>query len=514
MKPLTTSIYTFEKLIEGGYQYVDKTVQLFSLINEPFALYFLARPRRFGKSLLVSTLRAIFEGRRNLFKGLAIDGLDYDWKTYPVIHLDMGDRKGAAAEELESSLLYEVRKNATRLGVSLSESDPAAALRELIDLLSAQGEKVVILVDEYDKPLLNHLGAKSAEEIQRTLKSFYAVIKTTESAQRFVLMTGVSKFSQVSVFSDLNNLTDLSMDARAATLLGYTQAELEVNFPEYIAALAEKERKDLASILFEIREWYNGYRFEENAETVYNPVSVMKCFQNRKFKNYWFETGTPSFLVRMLEKEHLDLSLMTVEETALSAFEPDLLKPLPLLLQTGYLTIVDTDWFGDARLYTLGFPNREVERAFSTFLVSEYAKVSLPELSRELIDIKAAFEAGELEMLFEHLKVFFASIPYDITLQSEKYYQSILYALFRLLGVAVEVEVRTNRGRLDAVVKTAQRIFIFEFKLQGTAREALDQIRSKGYVEPYLKDGRKLLCIGVAFDKPSRNIGEWLVEEI
>lgn len=512
MKPLSTSTYNFPDLIAGGYLYVDKTAQIYEWVKEYKGQYFLSRPRRFGKSLLVSTLRAIFEGRRDLFEGLTIDSMEYDWKVYPVIQLDMGDIDTLDPRDLEPGLRRRVGEQAARFGIALSVESASEALRELIQTLALKGQKVVILVDEYDKPLLNHLGTDRALEIQQALKSFYAVIKTTEAAQRFVLLTGVSKFSQVSVFSDLNNLTDLTMDRRAATLLGYTQEELESNFPDYIESLAKERRTDVAGILPEIREWYNGYRFEEEAETVYNPVSVMKCFQNLKFKNYWFETGTPSFLIRMLGKESLDLSNMTVEETALSAFEPDMMQPLPLLLQTGYLTLVDSSYFGDARLYTLGFPNREVERAFSTFLVSEYAKVTLPELSKELINLKKALEEGNLEWIFDILKVFFASIPYDITLRSEKYYQSILYALFRLLGVAVDVEARTNRGRVDAEVKTAERIYLFEFKLRGSAEDALRQIREKGYAEAYRNEGRDVLCIGVAFDPETRNLGQWLTE--
>ena len=307
MKPLTTSVYTFSNLMEGGFLYVDKTAGIRELIRPAFGQYFLSRPRRFGKSLLISTLKAIFQGRRELFAGLALDRSDYDWKRYPVIHLDLGTAAARTAEELEIGLGEYVKENADAAGIALGNATSSSRFRELVLKLSAREGKVVILVDEYDKPLLGHLGEPSAKDIQRALKSFYGVVKGTEAHQRFVLLTGVSKFSKVSVFSDLNNLTDLTMDARTATLLGYTQAELEANFPDYIEALAAQIGKSREATLAELRLWYDGYRFEETAETVYNPVSVMKCFQERKFKNYWFETGTPTFLVDLLRRMPVSL---------------------------------------------------------------------------------------------------------------------------------------------------------------------------------------------------------------
>ena len=512
MKPLTTSGYTFSKFIEGGFLYVDKTAAICELLRPAFAQYFLSRPRRFGKSLLVSTLKAIFQGRRELFKGLYLDAADYDWKTYPVIHLDLGDVEAETEISLKSSLLRFVNEEAQAQGVTLTADTPPAAFRELITQLAGRSGKVVILVDEYDKPLLGHLGQPGVRAIQAALKTFYGVIKKTEAMQRFVLITGVSKFSKVSIFSDLNNLTDLTMRHDAATLLGYTQAELEGNFPDYIAALAAELGKSREATLADLREWYNGYRFEETAETVYNPVSVMKCFQERKFKNYWFETGTPTFLVDLLKRQPVSLGNLDVPETAFSAYEPERLDPLPLLVQTGYLTMADVSIAGRSRQYRLVFPNFEIEESFSYWLARGFAGLPDEDLSGGLRSMVAALTEGRADDMLKDLRAFFANVPNTIAIGHEKYYQTIFYTVFKLIGARIEAEVSTNLGRIDAVVKTRTDIFVFEFKLHDTAEAALAQIREKRYFEPFLSDGRRITLVGVAFDAATRNLGQWLIE--
>ena len=511
VKPLTTSIYTFSDLIRGGYLYVDKTAWIHSLVKEYRGQYFLARPRRFGKSLLVSTLKAIFLGQRELFDGLAIADADYDWLPYPVIHLDMGDRTGETRQELEQSLNYLLDLHARDHGVTLTQPGSSGRFRELVDVVSAKG-RVVILVDEYDKPLLGHLGKDSAAEIQATLKNFYSVIKTTESRQRFALLTGVSKFSKVSVFSDLNNLTDLTMVRSAATLLGYTQEELEENFSEHISTLADALGKPRQKALCELRDWYNGYRFHPDAEAVYNPVSVMKCLTQRELRNYWFETGTPTFLIELLRKKPVGLGDLTVPETAFSAYEPELLEPLPLLVQTGYLTVNNATVTGRRRQYRLGFPNFEIEESFSMWLAEGFCRAPQEELNSALNRMLAALESGDVPCMLETLKVFFASVPNTIAIENEKYYQTIFFTVFKLVGAMTEAEVSTNIGRIDAVVKTADDIFVFEFKLHDSAGAAMEQIRDKRYFEPYLADGRRVTLVGVAFDPETRNLGTWLIE--
>jgi len=338
------------------------------------------------------------------------------------------------------------------------------------------------------------------------------VVKGTEAQQRFVLLTGVSKFSKVSVFSDLNNLTDLTMSRAAATLLGYTQVELESNFPEHIAALAAALGKTYDATLAELRYWYNGYRFHPEAEAVYNPVSVMKCFQEREFKNYWFETGTPTFLIDLLRRTPVDLGELSAAETDFSTYDPTNLAALPLLVQTGYLTIKDAAMSGRDRLFRLGYPNYEIEQSFSRWLAQGFSALPGEELSGALQRMLRALDAGDVRAMLETLRIFFAGIPNDITIANEKYYQTIFFSVFRLLGAVVEAETRTNIGRIDAVVKTKTDIFVFEFKLAGTAQQAMRQIREKRYFEPYLTDGRRITLVGVAFSKKTRNLGRCLIE--
>lgn len=512
MKPLTTSIYTFSDLIAGGYLYVDKTAGIHRLVAEYRGQYFLARPRRFGKSLLVSTLKSIFRGNRELFAGLAIDDLEYDWKPYPVIHLDMGSAAGGSVDEIGQNLLRLVQRAAHETGCPVDAPRAYQALEDLIRALHANQGRAVILIDEYDKPLLGHLGKPSARAIQSLLKQFYAVIKTTESCQRFALLTGVSKFSKVSVFSDLNNLTDLTMDRRSATLLGYTQEELETCFAEHIAALAEANGLTIAEAVAELRSWYNGYRFHEGAQSVYNPVSVMKCLANAEFRNYWFETGTPSFLLELVKRQPIDMDALTVPEDAFSGYEPDRLSVLPLLVQTGYLTILGAQVRGRRREYRLGYPNFEIEESFSQWLAQAFSELPAQELSGALHRLEAALREGRVEEMLEQLKVFFANIPNTISLKHEKYYQTIFFTVFKLLGAVIEAETSTNIGRIDALVKTDRDIFLFEFKLNGTAEQALEQIRAHRYAEAYRDDPRRLTLVGVAFDPAERNLGTWRIE--
>ncbi|MFW5802431.1 MAG: ATP-binding protein [Verrucomicrobiota bacterium] len=512
MKPLTTSVYTFSDLIAGGYLYVDKSAGIYELIREYKGQYFLSRPRRFGKSLLISTLKVIFQGRRDLFDGLEIADKDYDWQAYPVIHLDMGTAAARSATELEGILSDRLDACAYEYELELTNSNLASRFQQLIENLSKRDGKVVILIDEYDKPLLGHLGRESAREIQAVLKQFYAVVKTTEAHQRFVLITGVSKFSKVSIFSDLNNLTDLTMSRQAATLLGYTQEEVEANFPDYIERLARTMNTSVAETLDELRVWYNGYKFHQDAPTVYNPVSLMKCFINEEFKNYWFETGTPTFLLELLKRKPVDLGDLTAPEDAFSVYEPDQLHSLPLLFQTGYLTIKGSVRQGRRRQYRLGFPNFEIEESLSMAVASTFANLEMQEADSALTRIVQALQTGDIDAMFEHLKTFFHNVPYDIVEQKEKYYQVIFFTVFKLIGAMIDAEVKTSLGRIDAVVRTAERVFIFEFKLRGTAAEAMQQIKDKQYAAGYRDDPREVVLVGVEFDWENRNIGDWLVE--
>ncbi|MFT5126768.1 MAG: hypothetical protein ACI8W8_000363 [Rhodothermales bacterium] len=518
MKPITTSSYTFSALIDGGYVYVDKTAQIHGIIAAHKGQYFLSRPRRFGKSLLLSTLKAIFQGRRELFAGLAIADTDYAWQPHPVIHLDLGSSQAKSPEALETRLRDLVDDQAKALRVTLTRTDAAARFHELVLLVHERSGPVVILIDEYDKPLLGHLGDHElAPQIQSVLEAFYSVVKATEAAQRFVLITGVSKFARVSIFSDLNNLTDLTMHRRAGTLLGYTQEELEANFPDYINRLAASEACTREAILVRLRKWYNGYRFERRAETVYNPVSVGKCFEEIDFKNFWFETGTPTFLVNLLKDRPVNLSSLAdtpLTEASFSTYDACSLEPLPLLLQTGYLTILRGESIGGHLVYHLGFPNEEVSWSFSRWLAQGYCELPDPEFDNAVFTLSRAFRANDLDAARDQLRIFFAGVPYSIQLANEKYYQTIFFVIFKLLGTTIDCEVCTNIGRIDATVKTDSHVYIFEFKMSGDAKAALAQIRDRKYYERYENDGKSITLIGAAFDAETRNIEAWEAIEL
>ncbi|MBQ4328978.1 MAG: ATP-binding protein [Lentisphaeria bacterium] len=509
MKDITSSVYSFEKLRQEGYLYVDKTEYIWNLINPAGGSYFLSRPRRFGKSLTVSTLKAIFEGKKELFQGLAIYDKPYDWKKYPVIHLDLNGWNFNTHDELRSSLCGLVRESAEDHHIELQEDVPEKMFRQLIRTL-ASVSPVVILLDEYDKPILNNIGKPESKRILADLKSFYSVIKAFEDKLRFAFITGVSKFSHVSLFSDLNNLFDITMDARYATMFGYTQEELEANFGDRIAALAGNT--DIAVYKTEIKNWYNGYRFHKNAKTVYNPVSLAYFFENGgEFNNYWFSTGTPSFLMELTKQKDFNFEAAlkdAVPQVAFNAFEIDNIDPLTLLLQTGYITIKGTEERFGQTWYFLDFPNREVAGAFSAYILNSYAGKTQTVSVQFTAEIATALLNKDLKKLRKAMEVFFAGIPYTFHKKQESTFQTIFFSIFRLLGLYVEAESATNDGRIDAVVQTKDAVFIFEFKLDNDPT-ALEQIKEKEYYKKYLLDKREICIIGVNFDSEKGNLVGW-----
>ena len=516
MKKIATDIYTFSDLRGMGFHYVDKTAGLLSLINLSVGKqFFCARPRRFGKSLTVTTLQSVFEGRRELFKGLAIDRSDYDWKAYPVLRLDMGSCQAETVEmfwgKVGGLLLGEAERNGVPLRGGLPVSEQ---FKFLISDMAAKSpeKKMVLLLDEYDKPLLGHLGTGEVTKFKSALKEFYSVVKTQEGFQRFAFMTGVSKFSKVSIFSDLNNLTDITMDARFATLFGYTREEILANFPEHIAALAEANGLTAEAAFAKMEEMYDGFKFHPNAERVFNPVSVGKCLSRQEFGSYWFETGTPSFLIDLLRREPIDESDLQVDIADLSsAYEPEQVRMLPLMVQTGYLTIKSAVTQGRSTVLTLGYPNLEVQDAMSMHLARGLGYVRDNDYSSICNQIYGGLRDGEPDEVLEGLKCFFENIPYDLQVKYEKYYQSLFVSIFLMLKARVSSEVKTARGRIDAVVETPQFVYVFEFKLRGTSEEALAQIDEKGYAAKFASDPRKVFRIGCAFDWARRNLGPWLV---
>ena len=515
IKELTSYTYSFEELIQGEFLYVDKTEYIWNMIRPRTAGYFLSRPRRFGKSLTVSTLKAIFQGKKELFNGLAIYDKPYDWKQYPVIHLDMNGLDFSSVEELESSLCDLVTEAAASHELTLESANAASMFRALINQLAEQ-EQVVILVDEYDKPILNNLGKPQAQKILDKLKTFYSVIKAFESKERFVFVTGVSKFCHVSLFSDLNNLTDITMNRDYATMFGYTQEEFETYFADRIDFACKQLNMPREELLPEIKAWYDGYRFEEESETVYNPVSLAQFFVNScKFNNYWFSTGTPSFLVELTKKADFNFEKTLSEPVmglAFNAFEIDKIDPLALLLQTGYLTIKSSFVDLGETLYYLDFPNREVKSAFETYLISDYASIPQETVGANVFKMVKAIKARDINLFMELLKTFFAAVQYDVATDTEGRFQLLFYSVFLLIGVRVEAESRTNNGRIDAVICDGDHVYIFEFKINQTAGIALDQIREKEYFRKYQHSGRKIILVGANFDTVSRQITDWKSE--
>lgn len=517
MQKLTSSIYTFEKLIENNFLYVDKTEYIWRLIDSAPAMYFMSRPRRFGKSLTVSTLEAVFSGKKKLFKGLAIYNKSYDWKKYPVIHLDMGNCNAKNAEELEAFLNDKLTECSEKTETSLQGESITTRFASLIRELATQ-DSVVILVDEYDKPILNNIGNPELKEMLFVLKGFYSTIKTCEQQEHFVFVTGVSKFCHVSLFSDLNNLTDITMNADYATMLGYTQREFETNFAEWISAAESRQQLPHEAYLREIKNWYNGYRFEEQAETVYNPVSLASFFSDGfKFKNYWFSTGTPSFLLELIKKKNFDFEdalTRPVSGIAFAAYEVDRIEPLALLLQTGYLTIKSSFVDFGATFYHLDFPNFEVRSAFDTYLLNAYTSITKDELEGIAVGLARHVRSGNTEGIMKDFKVFLAAIPYDIQLSNEKYYQTIFFLLFLMLGVYIEAESRTNDGRIDAVAMCGEWIYLFEFKINRNAECALDQIKEKEYFRKYQHSGKRIILVGANLNMETRQLDDWKQEEV
>jgi hypothetical protein len=514
---LPVGIQDFETIRTENYVYVDKTQLVYQMITKG-AMYFLSRPRRFGKSLLVSTLRAIFRGERHLFKDLWIDQSDYTWEQqHPVIWLDMSAVTNSSAELLQQSLNFNLDEIAEQYGVklpvSLSVSD---RLNKLITELAKNNQKVVVLIDEYDKPLVDQIHRPEvAVENREVLKQFYGILKVQNANIRFLLLTGVSKFSKVSIFSGLNNLYDISLSTDYATLLGYTQQELTDHFSLEIDSLAQKEGLSRQALLDKIKHWYNGYRFSEKEISVYNPFSTLLLFTEQKFSDYWFETGTPTFLVKLIQEQQFevtDLEKLRIGKADFSTYEIDQLSVVPLLYQTGYLTIKSYD--REDGYYELGYPNREVEVAFLTSLLTYFSKVSKPVQSDFIFRMVAALKKQSFADFFQLLESFLLTIPFDLHIPLEKYYQNIFYFVFNLVGLRLNVEVHTNRGRIDAVMEGKDWIMIFEFKVNESAQEALAQIKEKGYADQYRFQQKAIYLIGINFNSKKRNVTDYVVEQL
>lgn len=511
---LPIGIQSFEDLRNKDFKYVDKTGIVYRLVTEG-KYYFLSRPRRFGKSLLLNTLESYFLGRRELFNGLVIEQLEHDWTEYPVLRLDLNTQKYDTSEALTSLLDEEVTKWERTYGSDESEAAIGRRFQGVIKrAYEKTGRQVVILVDEYDKPLLQAIGKTELQDAYRaTLKSFYGALKSMDGCIRFAFLTGVTKFGKVSVFSDLNNLNDISMDAAFHDICGITESELHANFNTEVCELAANLGKSVEDTYLELKENYDGYYFsKERISGMYNPFSLLNAFFKGEIGSYWFETGTPSYLVELLKLHQYNLSGIEKEEVVsdvLNSVDISSSNPLPVIYQSGYLTIKGYDKeFG---LYRLGFPNREVKEGFIRFLIPSYTNVDHVGSGFEISRFVRSLRYGCIEEFMERLQSFLSACPYELEPEQERHFQSVMYILTSLCGYYTDIESHTNKGRMDMTVKTADYIYIFEFKFNKTAQEALDQIDQKGYAEQFASDGRAITKVGVNFSTAARNIDSWVV---
>ena len=522
---LPIGIQDFEKIRTGGYLYIDKTEHVYRLVSEG-SYYFLSRPRRFGKSLLLSTIKALFLGKRELFKGLAIDQKeDWDWAVHPVLHLDLNTNKYDKAEVLERKLEKAIIDWETAYDCSLPDYPLSMRFENVIKAAYEKtGQRVVILVDEYDKPMLQAIGNKELQDEYRgTLKGFYGALKSMDGCIKFAMLTGVTKFGKVSVFSDLNNLEDISLLRQYYDICGISDEELLSYFDTEIDHLAEENDMTREECIARLRRMYDGYHFHQKAKGMYNPFSVLNTFKNREFGSYWFETGTPTYLVELLRRHHYNLEDMSKSEVTadvLNSIDAESTNPIPVIYQSGYLTIKGyKERFGK---YILGFPNEEVEEGFIKYLAPFYLD---NREQRSVFDIEKFFddvETGNIEQFLSRLKSLFASAPYDsVKGDKENHFQNMMWVVFKMMGFYSHTEYHTSDGRIDLLVETPQYRYIMEFKLDGTAEEALQQIKDKNYQLQFFGDSlatresqgeSKTFIIGVNFSKETRTIDRWVIE--
>ena len=515
---MSTKIYpigiqNFEKIRNDGYLYIDKTALMYQMVKTG-SYYFLSRPRRFGKSLLISTMEAYFQGKKELFAGLAVERLEKDWIKYPILHLDLNIEKYDTPESLDNILEKSLTAWEKLYGAEPSERSFSLRFAGIIERACKQaGQRVVILVDEYDKPMLQAIGnEKLQKQFRDTLKPFYGALKTMDGYIKFAFLTGVTKFGKVSVFSDLNNLDDISMRKDYVEICGVSDQELHENLDIELHEFAETQSLSYDKLCTKLKEYYDGYHFTHNSIGIYNPFSLLNAFKYKEFGSYWFETGTPTYLVKLLKKHHYDLERMAHEETdaqVLNSIDSESTNPIPVIYQSGYLTIKGYDErFG---IYRLGFPNREVEEGFIRFLLPFYANVNKVESPFEVQKFVREVETGDYDSFFHRLQSFFADTTYEVIREQELHYENVLFIVFKLVGFYTKVEYHTNNGRVDLILQTDKFIYIMEFKLNGTAEEALQQINNKRYALPFEADGRKLFKIGINFSEKTRNIEKWVV---
>ncbi|SEV89902.1 PD-(D/E)XK nuclease superfamily protein [Chitinophaga sp. YR573] len=509
MRKYPIGLQDFGKIRKDGFLYIDKTQLIYDLI-ESGNYYFLSRPRRFGKSLLLSTIKEIFSGNKELFEGLWIHD-QWNWEQiHPVIHLRLS-KLDYQQLGLYEALNVEMGVIARELGIELEASHLKGRFEELIRKAALKG-RVVILIDEYDKPITDYLeDLERVEENRSVFKSFYSVLKDADEYIRLLLITGVSRFPKVSIFSDLNNLNDITIHRKYATIAGITQQELESNFVKEIAEIKQRQ----PDLLSKLKLWYNGYAWHEEVERVYNPFSILKYMDGRDFRNYWFQTGTPTWLVNLMKhNREFDLENVFIGENSLSNFNVEHVAIVPVLFQTGYLTI--KNYHSKKRLYELGFPNREVEESLTDALLSAYRNIFPGNDSMVVTDdLSEALTNNDISQMIKTLDALVSTIPYDHwKVESESIFHIIVHLAFKRLGLDVRSEVHSATGRCDVLVFTDQYIYALELKLNGSAQAALDQIIEKGYLRSYQSDARKKIAIGINFSSEKRSVEEFLIKEM
>ena len=507
-------IQNFGELRNNNYVYIDKTGLIYRLTHTN-KVYFLSRPRRFGKSLLVSTLEAYFLGKKELFKGLAMESLEKEWNTYPVLHVDFSGSKYDCVGNLKAAVNKQLLLWERVYGHEEGDTTFSLRFESVIRRAYEQtGQQVVVLIDEYDSPMLDSNNDNATQkEIRNIMRDFFSPLKKSDPYLRFVFLTGISKFSQMSIFSELNNLQNISMRDDYSAICGITEQELRAQLQIDIEQMAQANNESYEEACVHLKQQYDGYHFSENCEDIYNPFSLFNAFAQKKYANFWFSTGTPTFLIDILQE--CDFDIRELDGTTATAEQFDapsdrITDPLPVLYQSGYLTIKGYD--PDFQIYTLTYPNKEVRKGFIESLMPAYVHLPARENTFYVVSFIKDLRIGKLDECLERLKSFFASIPNKLDNKKEKHYQTIFYLFFRLMGQYIDVEVDTSVGRADAVVKLADTIYVFEFKVDGTPEEALAQINSKGYAIAYEAGNRKIIKVGVNFDSATRTIGTWKFE--
>ena len=507
---------TFSTLIEGGYVYVDKTDLVYNLAQKDIC--FLCRPRRFGKSLLISTLESYFKGEKELFKGLKIEELEKEWKQYPVFRIDFANGDYSKPETLDNVLNGHLELWEEEYGRLLDTPERGMRFQNVLKMAHEKtGRKCVVLIDEYDKPLLDVLMEPQENENRKILKDFYGTFKVADEHLRFVFLTGVTKFSQVSVFSGFNQPEDISMKSEFDALCGITKDELVSYFDDEIAVMAKKYGCTKDEMYMLLKKQYDGYHFSEGMTDIFNPYSVLNALNDKKLDDYWFATGTPTYLIKLINRHKTNIKDIVSKSYAKKYFmdyKADTEDPLAMIYQSGYLTIKGYD--SEDFTYALDFPNNEVRNGFIDLLANDYFHHNGETFSC-VLSLNKMLKQCRLDDMRDALTGFFANIPYNANYQErawsyESHYHYTMYLIFTLLSCyTVLTEKANSRGRADMVVETADYVYIFEFKLDGTAAEALKQIDDKGYAEPYAADSRKLFKVGVVFSSERRNITEWSV---